>query len=499
MNILLINLPRYKSIPVTREERCEFISKSRVDTPATLLLMASLLRDEGHKIEFIDTNAFDLGYEDISERTINKKIDCVIFPFNSQIMDHDLEICNLIKKAIPSCITIGYSWYSRYYAKEILTEYGNLDIYIIGPTLSVVGNLIECISENGNLDDVGGIAYRSKDNIIKINNKVDSEIKFNDLPMPAYDLLPSFKPYYLINPFISPYALVYAGKGCPFGCRYCNIAKTKYSGRSADNIIKEMKNPAASRRVSTSIYQPLQLQPCGKPQGIFQLKMLKRVGNVKYVWFFDEIFTINRKRVVEVCERILEEDIDIKWFCDARVDLVDGELLKIMRKGGCIGISYGVESGSQKILNNMKKGNTVEEAKNVLIWTRKAHIPIQCNLILEFIGEDEETLKETESFIRDTLPERLQIGIINAKPGTEFTKLAIENKWVENLDLNWKRHLTVGLGLKNYEPFNLDLNTEIIKIKRLLIYNPKWWKVCVNSLIRNRKLILPAVLGRFYL
>lgn len=465
MNILLINLPRYKSIPVTREERCEFISKRRVDTPVTLLIIASLLRDEGHKIEFIDANAFDLSYEDISKRMINKKFDCIIFSFNSQIINHDLEICNLAKKINPSCITIGYSWYSRYYARQILTEYSNLDIYIIGPTLSVVDNLIECISENDNLDDVGEIAYRDKANRIKINNKIDSEIKFNDLPMPAYDLLPSFKPYYLIDPFISPYALVYAGKGCPFGCTYCNIAKTKYSSRSVDNIIKE-------------------------------LMTLKKMGNVKYVWFFDEIFTINRKRVIELCERISEEDINIKWFCDTRVDLVDEELLKIMRKSGCIGISYGVESGSQNILNNMNKGNTVEQAKNALVWTRKAHIPIQCNLILGFIGEDEETLKETESFVRTTLPETLQIGTITAKPGTEFTKLAIENKWFYR-NTDWKEHLATGLELKNYEPFSLELNTEIKRIKRMLIYNPKWWINSINTLIRNRELILSAIAKLF--
>jgi len=461
MNILLINLPRYKSIPVTREERCEFISKSRVDTPATLLIMAALLRDEGHRIEFIDANAFDLDYEYISERTANEKFDCVIFPFNSKIINHDLEICDIVKKNNPTCITIGFSWYARYYVKEILTEYSNLGIYIIGPTLSVIGNLIEYISENGDLDNVGGIAYRSEDNTIKINNKVDSEIKFDNLPMPAYDLLPSFKPYYLIDPFISPYALLYAGKGCPFGCMYCNVAKTKYSDRSADNIIKE-------------------------------LKMLKKMGDVKYVWFFDESFTINRKRVIDVCERILEEDIKIKWFCDSRVDLVDEELLKIMRKGGCIGISYGVESGSQKILDNMNKGTTVGQARSALIWTRKAHIPIQLNLILGFIGEDEKTLKETESFVRTTLPETLQIGTIAAKPGTEFTKLAIENKWADE-SVNWKQHLTVGLELKNYEPFNLDIDDERMKLENILYYNPKWWINSINTLIRNRELILPAI------
>lgn len=280
------------------------------------------------------------------------------------------------------------------------------------------------------------------------------------LPMPAYDLLPSFKPYHTLNPFMTPYALVYCGKGCPFGCSYCNVAKTKYSGRSADNIIKE-------------------------------LKMLKRRGNVKYVWFFDEVFTINRKRVVEMCEKIVEEEINIKWFCDARCDLVDEELLKIMRKGGCICISYGVESGSQKILNNMKKGYTVEQSKNALIWTHKARIPINCNLILGFTGEDEETLEETKSFIKATLPELLSIAIISAKPGTEFAKLAIENKWT-NEDINWKQHLTRGLKLKNYETFP-NLRDETMKIKKMLYYNPKWWITGINTLVRNRELFLPAI------
>lgn len=179
MRLLLCVLPRYKSIPVVREERCEQISKSEVYTPATLLIMASLLREKGHKIELIDANAFDLSYEDISERMVNKIIDCVIFPFCGQIIDHDLKFVDITKKINPSCITIGYSWYSRYYAKEILSEYKNCNLYIIGPVLSVIGNLIECLSENGNLGDVGGIAYK-EGNTIKINSKVESVIKFDD-------------------------------------------------------------------------------------------------------------------------------------------------------------------------------------------------------------------------------------------------------------------------------------------------------------------------------
>jgi radical SAM superfamily enzyme YgiQ (UPF0313 family) len=296
-------------------------------------------------------------------------------------------------------MTIGYSWYSRVFAKEILTKYRNLDVCLIGPALSVIGNLIKALSTNKRLDDLGGIAYRKEGGLIGINNRMDSEIGFDHLPLPSYDLVPSFKPYYVIDPFVSPYALVYSGRGCPFGCGFCNVARTRYTFRSADKVVTE-------------------------------LMMLKARG-VKYVWFFDEVFTINKERVFEICKKIIENDIGVKWFCDARVDLIDQELLKIMRKSGCIGISYGVESGSQKILNSMKKGHTVEQAKNALILTRKVHIPAQCNLILRYISEDEHTFRETESFVRTTLPSTLQINIINAKPETEFTRLVFENKWAD--------------------------------------------------------------------
>lgn len=461
MNLLLINLPRYKSIPVIREERCEAIQSSQVTTPATLLIIAALLKEMGHKIDFIDANAFNLSYEDISKRIQNRKIDCIIFPFHHNILDHDLKICNIAKKSNPFSLAIGYSWYSRCFAKEILYEYRDLDIQIIGPSLSVIGNLMKRISENGNLDDVGGIAYRDEDDLIKVNNKIDSEIKLNDLPMPAYDSLPSFEPYYLVDTFLKPYATVYSGKGCPYRCKFCVSAKTKYSGRSADNVIKE-------------------------------LKMLKRMGNIKYVWFFDEVFTINRQRTIDVCERIMEENINIKWFCDTRVDLVDEELLKIMRKAGCIGIAYGVESGNQMILNSMNKGFKVEQAKNALIWTRKVHIPIQLNLILGYIGEDEETLKETKSFVKTTLPETLQIVTIDCMPNTELSKLAFENKWVDE-STDWKHWLTTGLELRNHQSSTLNLYNEKKKIKRMLYCSPQWWLTCIHSALTNRELALPAV------
>ncbi len=339
MKALIINLPRYENSSVTREGRCEVILDFRVDTPATLLIIASVLRNENHSIKFIDANGLNLSYNDLLKLCIIIKFECLIFTFNSQIIDHELKICNIIKRINPSCITIGYSWYARKFGKEILNQYNNLDILIVDDPFSIIGGLVKCLNNHNDLSNVNGIAFRNNENEIILNEKLIFKKNFDDLPLPAYDLLRSFKRYYIYSPLLSPYALVYAGKGCPFGCVYCNVANTIYSGKSAEKIILELKE-------------------------------LRKLGKVKYVWFFDEVFTINRRRTVEICKRIIKEGLKIKWFCDSRVDLVDKELLKLMKKAGCIGISFGVESGSNKILNLMNKKITVELSKKVLKWTR---------------------------------------------------------------------------------------------------------------------------------
>jgi len=462
MRILIINLPRYNGSSVTREGRCELIMNYRVDTPATLLIIASILREDGHLIDFIDANGLDLSYNSITSQIKNEKYDSVIFTFTSAIIEHDLIICDIIKKQNPNCITIGYSWYAKNFGREILTEYNNLDILIIEDPFTIIENLTIELKGKRDFSQIEGIAFRDNNNQIQINSQLKSIKPFNDLPLPAYDLLRTFKPYFIYSPLLSPYTLIYAGKGCPFGCKYCNVSRTKYSGRSGERIVEE-------------------------------LKLLKKIGNIKFVWFFDEIFTLNRKRIIDVCNRLIEEKLNIKWLCDSRVDLVDEKLLKLMRSAGCIGISYGVESGSQRILNLMDKGITINQAKNALKWTRKVHIPIQLNLILGYIGENENSINETKNFIKTTLPEFLQVTKMMAYNDTEFSKTALEKGWI-NDDSDWKEILkSAKKNITNYEPFNLDLWGERKKLFRMLYYNPKWWLIIINTLIRNRSLIIPII------
>ncbi len=462
MNILIINLPRFQGFSVTREGRCEFVCNYRVDTPATLLILAGQLKNHYHEIYFIDANAQDLNYSTLRNHITKKNPNCVIFTFNSWIIDYDLKICEQVKKIKPSCITIGYSWYAENFGKEILTKFPFLDIQIIADPFSVIEDLIKNLSIDRNFEEIGGIAYRDNINQIKLNEKLILKKKFNELPLPAYDLIKSFKPYYLYTPLLKPYALVYAGKGCPYSCSYCPDANTQYSGRSMENIIRE-------------------------------LELLKEMGNIKYVWFYDEIFTLNQRRTIEVCNSMIEKNLKIKWFCDSRVDLVNKKLLKLMKAAGCIGISYGVESGSNKILSAMKKSITSKQAISALNWTREVNIPTQLNLILGYIGENEKTLKETENFVRLTLPQILQISIIVAMSGTEFTNLANKNNWISD-NLTWQEKITdLRIDKSRYKPFQLDLLKEIRKLYRILYLNPKWWINNIKTLIKNPDLILPIL------
>lgn len=463
MKILILNLPRIaKNLSVTRVNRCEKIFKNRVDTPSNLLILASQLRNLGHNISFIDANGLNLTYKYIEHHLSQNSYECIIFAFNSLIINHELIICKLVKKINPKSITIGFSWYLRNSAHEILKYFKYLDIQIIDNPVFVIEELIQIIESKGNLEKIEGIAYRDEIQEIKINPHKFNTLSFDQLPIPAYDLLESFKPYHIISPLMNPYALVYTGEGCPYGCTYCTVANTKYNGKSVDKILEE-------------------------------LRYLKKIAKIRYVWFYDEVFTINRNRSIDLFNEMIRENLKIKWFCDTRADLVDQELLELMRKAGCIGIAYGIESGSQKILDTMNKGITIKQIKQSLKLTRKINIPYQMNLILGYPGETLETLQETEKLIKNNNPDLLQINLIEPLSGTKFFVLAKEKNWLINGAFSNKFPQKCFLNPENYKPFQLDLIKFFKKFHRIHKFNPKWLLNTARSLIKNPDLFLPAI------
>ncbi len=151
---------------------------------------------------------------------------------------------------------------------------------------------------------------------------------------------------------------------------------------------------------------------------------------VDEIYFDDDCLTLNRNRLLAICKEIVRRNIKVKWMCQARVNNVDQEILEAMKKAGCHYIKYGVESGSQKMLDVMKKGITLESVRRAFKLTRKAGIKTQAFFLLGLPWEIPETVKKTIEFAKEIKPDSAQFAVVVPHPGTELYDLCQEKGWL---------------------------------------------------------------------
>lgn len=246
---------------------------------------------------------------------------------------------------------------------------------------------------------VKGLAWRDNGEIV-INPDRPFIPNLDDLPLPLHRLLPLDK--YRIPMIKGPYAFVVTSRGCPAGCRFC-IKHVNYGYtvrvRSPENIMEE-------------------------------LWMLHDLG-VHNVNMYADLFTVDREQVMGLCQLILKEGLRVHWTCNSRVDFVDEEMLRMMGRAGCWMIAWGIESGSQEVLNRARKGYRLEEAERALRWARAAGIKNWGYFIIGLPGETEETIQKTIDLSKK-LPLDLALFHIAAPyPGTPFYHEALERGWLK--------------------------------------------------------------------
>ena len=442
MKVLLVNPPRFDGIPVIREERCEITERYSVLPPYSLLQVASLLRVDGHEVKLIDANGWNLGWEEVSERIRSENYDVLVFRFTPTTFDRDNRTASISKKTHPNAWTVGICWTLHTVPREVLQNSVDLDIYIRHEYEVVTPSVINAISRGDDLSTVRGIAYRIGSKV-EVTGDAESLSDWDSLPLPAYDLLPSLKNYFINTPHGSPFTTMYTSKGCPYSCIFCTVRNTQVKKRSAQSILSE-------------------------------LRYLKEHFNVKMVSFFDETFTLDRARVVAICDALKHEKLNIVWYCNTRVGLVDADLLKRMYEVDCRGLSYGIESGSQTILDNAKKGTTVEQAENAIKWAKKAGLKVYCSFILGLPGENWTTVEETIQFVKRTLPTGAQFNVAVPYPGSELYRIAVNNGWITE-GADWREMYQHDAVMRTDELSSKDLDEARRRAYRALYFNPKWW------------------------
>jgi radical SAM superfamily enzyme YgiQ (UPF0313 family) len=238
----------------------------------------------------------------------------------------------------------------------------------------------------------------SPDNIIEKNPNHNIvklkaiEVKPEDLPMPAYQLL-DFDKY--IPPPASlhskkPGIGIITSRGCPFKCTFCaRITGSKLRFKTVNQVIDE-------------------------------IKYLQKTFNIKQFHFYDDTITCRKSYITELCQRFIDENLNLHWSCFARVDTVDEEVLALMKKSGCFVIMYGVESLDETILKDVNKGINIEQINKALILTRKAKIESRISLIIGTPTETRQTLAKTKKDLLKLDTDFFQAFIAVPMPGSQF-------------------------------------------------------------------------------
>ncbi|HPA25371.1 MAG TPA: radical SAM protein [bacterium] len=352
---------------------------ARKRQPLELAYMASLFRGE-HEVKLLDANALNLDLGQTVAEIKNFQPDILILtstpldrwevPSHSHIK---LLINNLIKTInvldIPYVILTGA--HGTIMPEKMLKE-TKVNFVVRGEPEMVVKDLVEKISVGEkDYSEIKGISYLQNG---EIKNNADAKrIKnLDELPMPAYDLLPMEKYRYTFNDIPEPFSLMLTSRGCPFNCTYCLkvMMPDFYITRSPENVAEEIKY------------------------------LTKKFG-VKGIYFQDWEFLIDKKRIATICDLILKENLEIKWGCNARAPDVDEEIVKKMKDAGCVRINLGFETGSQKVLDLAQKKVKVEEMKRAFEILKKYEINVGIYSILNLPGETRQTIAETENFLAE--------------------------------------------------------------------------------------------------
>ena len=362
--------------------------------PLNLAYLSSYLKQHKpyYQIKIIDAENLRLDYDllDAEIREFNPDILGITMP--TPAFEQAMEVVRRAKWMNHNVKTIVGGPHPTAFPKEVSRE-TFIDFVVYGEGEKSFYNLCDAIEYNKLYNSIQGIAYSGI-----INPPQPLIDNLDEIPFPARDLLP-METYYAPptkRETIKKNANIISSRGCPYNCTYC-MAKTvwgrKTRFRSVKNVVDE-------------------IQHCVDVYGIGEFN------------FNDELFTCNRQRTIEFCQEVMNRDLDISFVCSLRVNHVWKDVLGWLKIAGCKKVMFGFESGSQLILDNIKKGATLKQAEEAVALVKRFGIKTSGAFMIGNIGETEETIRETIDFSKKLNVDTVSFYVASPYPGTEFYEQA---------------------------------------------------------------------------
>lgn len=395
--VLLIYPP---SPVINREDRCQQPTKELLVIPplppTDLMYLASIAENCGFEAIIRDYSQGGNFEADLKEIQPNYLVANIATPtFKSDMM-----AVQLAKEIIPSICTIVKGAPFLTYNTNTIYENPFIDYVIMGEAELTLKDILDGVPDN----EILGICYRENFQPVK-NDKRPFIDNLDILPFPARHLVDNSIYRRPDNGKVQ--AVVKVARGCPFHCFFClatPVSGAKVRTRSPENIVAELKE-------------------CVEKY------------NIKNFLFWSDIFNFNREWTLELCKKIIESGLKITWSSNTRADTMDDEMAKMMYKSGCRLVSIGVESGSQKMLDNIGKKITLDDIRNTVKILKKNKIKIYNYFVIGLPWETEETVEETIKFAIELDSNFISFYTATPLPGTKYFAYAMMNKLVEgNLD-----------------------------------------------------------------
>ncbi|MEM5814513.1 MAG: radical SAM protein [Candidatus Aenigmatarchaeota archaeon] len=388
MKILLVAPPASEKFP----------SVSRVP-PLGLAYLAAVMEKNGHIVRIFDASVEDLTLEQIAEKILASPADVVGFTAMTSNYPQAERIVKLLKeRGLKAPVVIGGS-HATFMANDVLGH--GFDFAVRGEGEQTFLELCTELQGGQNFRKIDGLSF--KENGAVVNNPDRKFIQnLDELPIPAYHLINLGKYQRKAPPSNvrgEPWVSYSSSRGCPFGCFFCSV--THFWGR--------IWRGHSAKRVAGDIEY-----------------LVKKYG-VKCVFFVDDNFTFRRERIIELCELLKEKNLGIEWSCSCRVDQVDEDLLRNMKSAGCWRIGFGIEAGTQKVLDWYGKKITAERAVEAIRMCRKAGISPFCFFILGAPIESEEDIKQTMNVMKKINADIVGISFLTPFPGSKLYEYVLEN------------------------------------------------------------------------
>ena len=351
-----------------------------------LLHLAAEVRESGYIPSIIESDIFDLTIEQVASQVIAEQPRYVGITLFTVGVWGAAAIARKIKAGSPDTVIIVGGPHISSMGEETIRRFTEFDYAVDGEGEKILMDLLGALENGTELGKVPGIIYRDHPFVRKTAGKPINRI-LDELPFPAWDLLPDFPNAY--KPAIydyprGPVATIAASRGCPFHCKFCDTSTFGSNVRH---------------------YSPIK---------VFEMmKHLHDSYGIRHIMFVDDLFLASKIRVTALCEMLIESGLKMTWSCTARVDTVKPAVLEIMKKAGCWEISFGLETGSNDLLKKMEKVAEVEKSEQAVKWTHAAGIRSKGLFMLGFPGEDKQTIEQTKDFIQ-----RIPMTIMNL---TKFT------------------------------------------------------------------------------